>query len=184
MNYWENGRVTRRYLSVLAFALAAVWIVVDQATKWLAEAALEQGVANPLIGEWLQLRLVYNPGAAFGLGAGYTWILTVIAGLVSVALLVAATRVGNGWWAVALGSMLGGAISHFGDRLLRPPAFGNGHIVDFLDYGGFFVGNIADIALVGAAAGAVLLSFFGVQFSEPVRREPVTSPASPSDAQP
>jgi signal peptidase II len=79
--------------------------------------------------------------------------------------------------------MLGGAVSHFFDRLLRPPAFANGHIVDFIDYGGFFVGNIADIALVGAAIGAVLLSFFGVPFIEPERHEQAKSPASPSGAQ-
>jgi len=39
-----------------------------------------------------------------------------------------------------------------------------GKIVDFIDYGGFFVGNVADIALVGAAIGSVLLSFFGAPF--------------------
>ena len=136
MNYWENERVTRRRLPILTFALAAFWIITDQVTKWLAVSYLTPGVATPLIGEWFQLRLVYNPGAAFGLGTGYTWILTAIA-----------------------------------------------HIVDFLDYGGYFVGNIADIALVGAAIGAVLLSFYGIPFSEPEHREPVTSPASPSDAQ-
>lgn len=182
MNYWENERVTRRMLSVWTYALATFWILADQVTKWLAVSNLTPGVGSPLIGEWFQLRLVYNPGAAFGLGTGYTWILTVIAGVVAVGLSIAAARVADWRWALMIGSMLGGAISHFFDRLLRPPAFANGHIVDFLDYGGFFVGNIADIALVAAAIGAVLLSFFGIPFSEPARREPATSPASPSDA--
>lgn len=183
MNYWENERVTRRRLPILTFALAAFWIITDQVTKWLAVSYLTPGVATPLIGEWFQLRLVYNPGAAFGLGTGYTWILTAIAGVVAIGLAVAAARIADWRWALMIGSMLGGAVSHFFDRLLRPPAFANGHIVDFLDYGGYFVGNIADIALVGAAIGAVLLSFYGIPFSEPEHREPVTSPASPSGAQ-
>ncbi len=173
----------QRLLSVLTIGLAVSWILIDQATKWLAETYLEPGVPIPLIGEILQLRLVYNPGAAFGLGTGYTWILTVIAGVVALGLGYFSTRVHRYNWALVLGSMLGGAVSHFFDRLLRPPAFANGHIVDFIDYGGFFVGNIADIALVGAAIGAVLLSFFGVPFSEPERHEQAKSPASPSGAQ-
>ncbi|MFM6967704.1 MAG: signal peptidase II [Microbacteriaceae bacterium] len=162
-----------RSLVILTIALAAFWIVVDQLSKFLAVEYLEPGIATPLIGDLFQLRLVYNPGAAFGLGTGYTWILTVIAGAVAIGLGFLVMRVRRLDWALVVGSMLGGAISHFFDRLLREPAFANGHIVDFLDYGGFFVGNIADIALVGAAIGAVLLSFFGVPFSEPEHREPV-----------
>ena len=153
-----------------------MWIAIDQLTKFLAEAYLFEGVPIPLIGTWFQLELVYNPGAAFSIGADYTWVLTVIAGIAAVVLLVIASRVSNFWWALVIGSMLGGAVSHFYDRLLRPPAFANGHIVDFLNYGGHFVGNIADIALVGAAIGAVILNFRGVEFTKPSRREPAPTP--------
>ena len=165
--------MSRRALVVFTFGLATVWIVLDQVTKFFAAAYLTPSAGVPLLGDWFQLRLVYNPGAAFGLGTGYTWILTILAGLVAIALVVFATRVDRLVWALVVGSMLGGAISHFFDRLLRGPEFANGHIVDFLDYGGFFVGNIADIALVGAAVGAVLLSMFGVPFSAREHREPV-----------
>lgn len=165
--------MSRRALVVITFVLAALWIVLDQVTKYLAEMFLTPSVGVPLIGDWFQLRLVYNPGAAFGIGTGFIWILTVIAGIVAIALAVFATRVTRMSWALVIGSMLGGAISHFYDRLLRGETLATGHIVDFLDYGGFFVGNVADIALVAAAAGAVLLSMFGVSFSEPAHREPV-----------
>lgn len=165
--------MTRRTLAAITFGLATVWIILDQVTKYLAEKCLTPSAGVPLLGDWFQLRLVYNPGAAFGLGTGYTWILTILAGLVAIALAITATRVHRLNWALVIGSMLGGAISHFFDRLLRGPEFANGHIVDFLDYGGFFVGNIADIALVGAAVGAVLLSMFGVPFSAREHREPV-----------
>jgi signal peptidase II len=47
-----------------------------------------------------------------------------------------------------------------GDRLFREPGFAVGHIVDFIDYSGFFVGNVADIFLVGGAIYLVIASLF------------------------
>jgi len=164
--------VTRRTLTVLTFSLAAFWIALDQLTKLWAETALVGQPRTPILGGWFGLVLVYNPGAAFGLGAGFIWVLTVIAGIAVVVLIVAALRTHTFWWSLAIGSMLGGAVSHFFDRLLRGDTIGSGKIVDFIDYGGFFVGNVADIALVGAAIGSVLLSFLGVPFSSAERPKP------------
>jgi len=161
--------VTRRTLTALTFSLAAFWIALDQLTKLWAETALVGQPRAPILGGWFGLVLVYNPGAAFGLGTGFVWILTVIAGIAVVVLFVAALRTHTLLWSLAIGSMLGGAVSHFFDRLLRGDTIGSGKIVDFIDYGGFFVGNVADIALVGAAIGSVLLSFLGVPFSSPER---------------
>jgi signal peptidase II len=176
--------VTRRSLTVLTFSLAAFWIALDQLTKLWAVAALTGEPRIPVLGGWFGLILVYNPGAAFGIGTGYIWILTIIAGIAAVALFVFALRVRNPWWAVAVGSMLGGAISHFFDRLLRGDTLGTGKIIDFIDYGGFFVGNVADIALVGAAIGSVLLSMFGIPISEAERPARATSPASRASRRP
>ena len=58
---------------------------------------------------------------------------------------------------IAFGLVLGGAITHLGDRLFRDPGFARGHVVDFIAYGNWFVGNVADIAIVGGVAYAVLL---------------------------
>ena len=164
--------MTRRTLTALTFSLAAFWIALDQLTKLWAETALVGQPRTPILGGWFGLVLVYNPGAAFGLGSGFVWVLTVIAGIAVVVLVVVALRPQTFWWSIAIGSMLGGAVSHFFDRLLRGDTIGTGRIVDFIDYGGFFVGNIADIALVGAAIGSVLLSFFGVPFSSAERPKP------------
>lgn len=176
--------MTRRNILALTFALAALWIVADQASKLWAETELVGKGRIPLMGDWFGLILVYNPGAAFGLGTGYIWVLTVIAGVAVVGLFVLALRVRTTLWAIAIGSMLGGAISHFFDRLLRGETLGTGKIVDFLDYGGFFVGNIADIALVGAAIGAVLLSLFGVPITGPERQPKAPSPKAQPDRRP
>lgn len=176
----ENGAVTRRALVSLAFALAVAWFVIDQWSKIWAESELAGQGRIPILGGWFGLILVHNPGAAFGIGTGYVWILTLIAGVAVVALTILAFRVHSVWWAVVIGSMLGGATSHFGDRLLRGDTIASGHIVDFIDYGGFFVGNVADIALVGAACGAVLLGFLGVPFNGREHPERDPSPKTPS----
>jgi signal peptidase II len=147
--------------------LAAGVVAVDQLTKWWAESTLVLGRGVPVLGELVQWRLHYNPGAALGLASGSTWLLTVVAAVAVVALTVFATRVTATPWAVGVGMLLGGATTHLGDRLLRPPGFARGHVVDFIDYGGLFIGNVADIALVGGAAFLVLLTLLGV---EPGRR--------------
>lgn len=144
--------------TIVVFIQAAVWIVLDQASKWWAESTLEFGQYQPLVGDLFGLRLVYNPGAAFGIASGYTWILSIVAAVAVVGLLWFSFRVHGWWWTIGVGALLGGAISHLGDRLFREPGFAIGHIVDFLDYAGFFVGNVADIALVGGAALLVLAS--------------------------
>ncbi|WP_344322064.1 signal peptidase II, partial [Citricoccus zhacaiensis] len=50
------------------------------------------------------------------------------------------------------------AVSHLGDRLLRPPSVGQGHIVDFIAYGDWFIGNIADIFIVGGVVAVLILA--------------------------
>jgi signal peptidase II len=173
---------TRPIRQVLPWTLlwAAAIIVFDQGTKFWAEATLELGVGVPVIGEAIQWRLVYNPGAAFGIGAEFTWILTIVAALAVIGIAVFVSRISSVPWALAAGALLGGAISHLGDRLFREPGFARGEIVDFIDYFGFFVGNVADIALVGGAIAIVVLSLIGVSPRRPVRREPDPSPAAPS----
>jgi signal peptidase II len=179
-----SGEV-HRIRRVLPWTLvwAAGLIVLDQATKFWAETTLERGVGIPVIGEWIQWRLVYNPGAAFGIGREYTWILTIVAALAVIGLAVFVARLSSARWAIAVGAMFGGAISHLADRLFRDPAFARGEIVDFIDYFGFFVGNIADIALVLGAGGMILLSLLGVspRRSEPRAQDP--SPAALDDPQ-
>lgn len=172
---------TRPIARVLPWTLfwAAGIILIDQATKFWAEATLEPYVGVPVIGEWIQWRLVYNPGAAFGIGGDYTWILTLIAALAVVGIAVFVARISSVRWALAAGALLGGAISHLGDRLFREPGFARGEIVDFIDYFGFFVGNVADIALVGGAIAIVLLSLLGVSLRRPAPREQDRSLATP-----
>ena len=163
----------------LAIGIGSLAIAgLDQLSKAWAEATLTLFAYQPVVGDLLGWRLVYNPGAAFGIAADFTWVLTIFAAVAVMGLVVFALKNHNPWWGLGIASLLGGAMSHLGDRLFRDPGFGEGHIVDFIDYNGFFVGNVADIFLVGGAMYLVLLSLFhkDVTPSEPNEpREQVSS---------
>jgi signal peptidase II len=152
---------SRHHRLRLLTGLSAVLVVlVDQASKWWAETSLELFEYHPVIGDLLGWRLVYNPGAAFGMAAEFTWALTILAGIAVIALTVYGFTNRVPSIAIGIAALLGGAISHLGDRLFRDPGFAVGHIVDFIDYSGFFVGNVADIFLVGGAIYLVIASLF------------------------
>ncbi len=155
----------RRRLYAVLLGLAAATLLVDQLTKVWALASLTPGEPVDLVGSALRLNLIRNPGAAFSLGDGSTWILTVISVTILVWVSVSARKVGTMSWAVALGLLLGGALGNLVDRFFRPPGPGRGHVVDFIDYFGWFVGNVADIAIVVAAGLIMVLTFRGVPLS-------------------
>ena len=148
---------------VRALALVAVLVyLVDQVTKGLAVRHLRPGDPVPLLGTLVQLRIIRNPGAAFSIATGLTWVLTGVAVVVVVVVVRSARRLGSRGWALALGLLLGGALGNLTDRLLREPGVGRGHVVDFIDYHGLFVGNVADIAIVAAAVLVGLLGLRGI----------------------
>lgn len=153
----RTGRVLAGILG-----LAAVVLLVDQLTKMWAQSALEVGaMPKPLIGELIQLRLIYNPGAALSIASGQTWILSLLSAGVVVFVIVTARKIRSTAWALALGLVLGGALGNLGDRLFREPGFLTGHVVDFIDYGPF-IGNVADIAIVAAAVLIGYLALRGI----------------------
>ncbi|MEU7820545.1 signal peptidase II [Catellatospora sp. NPDC049133] len=168
-------------LFVLVLVLAAVLVVLDQLTKWWAVAELTGRAPIDVIGDLLQLRLTYNPGAAFSIGTEYTWVLTLIAAAAVVAIIYVSRRVQSRAWAIGLGMMLGGAFTHLLDRLFREPGFMRGHVVDFIDYGPF-VGNVADIALVGGVALILVLSLRNIPMAGPAA-EPETAPDQAAETQ-
>jgi signal peptidase II len=150
-----------------AFAIAVVVILLDQASKWWAEAELSDGKVIPVIGDLIRFVLVYNPGAAFSIGANFTWIFAVLAAAAVVWITMLTWRVESRGWMIALGLLLGGATTHLGDRLFRDPGFARGHVVDFIGYGNLFIGNIADIAIFAGAIMLAVLTVMGVHLRRP-----------------
>jgi signal peptidase II len=146
----------------LLLAVAAGVLALDVVTKLLAVEQLTDREPISLLGGLLTLRLVRNPGAAFGMAQGLTIVFTCVALGVVVVILRVARRLQSGWWAVALGLVLGGALGNLLDRLLRSPGPGRGHVVDFLELPRWPVFNLADSAIVVAAVLMVGLTARGV----------------------
>ncbi|WP_153392527.1 signal peptidase II [Ornithinicoccus halotolerans] len=152
----------RRGLFWAVLALAAVWVGLDQLVKAWAEATLTPGEPVPVVGELFQLRLVYNPGAAFSMATNATALLTVLATAVSAYIVWSARRLGSRGWALGLGLLLGGAVGNLVDRLVRAPGPGRGHVVDLFALPNFPVFNVADIGISCAAVVIALLALRGI----------------------
>ena len=110
----------------------------------------------------LQFRFVPNPGAAFSLAIGFTWIFSIVAAGVVVHPVVRpphpVVRLG-----VMFGLLLGGMLGNLTDRLFREPSFGLGHVIDFIQVWGFpAIFNVADIAIVSSMGLFILLTIRGV----------------------
>ncbi|MGO4603090.1 signal peptidase II [Terrabacter sp. 2YAF2] len=152
----------RGRLFVVLGVVAVLAYLTDQLSKIVALDVLADGEPRPFVGELIRFKLIGNPGAALSLGASNTWVMTGIALAVLVAIVVVARQLGSRAWAVALGLLLGAAIGNLTDRFVRPPGGGQGHVVDFIDYNRWFIGNVADIWIVSAAGLIIILALLGI----------------------
>ena len=110
-----------------------------------------------MIGSILQLRLVFNPGAAFSFGTSFTFIFTILSIFAVGVIAYYAIKITNKWWATVLGLALGGVLGNLTDRIFREPSLFNGHVIDLFEFPNFPVFNVADMAIVCAALLSVLL---------------------------
>ncbi len=144
---------TRRFAAVVLVVLA-----LDLATKFAAEALLPRWVGVPVLGDFFQLRLVYNPGAAFGLhvGAASRWVFMGLssAALVILAGMLRAARPGDALRVYSTALVFAGAAGNLVDRVRSARG-----VVDFLDFTfgsyHFPTFNVADSAVT---CGAILLA--------------------------
>jgi len=144
-----NGRV---------FWGAAVAIVVlDVATKFIAERHLTLHVPHRVIGDAVRFTLAYNPGAAFSMhvGPASRWVFGAFAIIALIILwhLYHTSEPGERVKALALGLAWGGAAGNLIDRVRSSAG-----VVDFIDIGvrsvRFWTFNVADS---GVSVGAVML---------------------------
>ena len=159
-----DGHPRRRPLA-LFFGVAATAYVIDLGTKMLAVDRLEPRSSVPLLGDFLQLTLVRNPGAAFSTGTSYTLVLSLVAVAAVGVVLWLSRRLGDRLWAFGLGCLLGGVLGNLTDRIFREPGVLRGHVVDFLELPNWPVFNIADICINVAAGIIILQAFRGVSYT-------------------
>ncbi len=159
----QTGRSSVRALVVLAI-LAGTALALDQFTKYLVVTSLPLGVEVPVLGDLLILQFVKNPGAAFSLAAGSTWIFSILATGVTAAILVLARKIRSIGWAVVFGLLLGGVLGNLMDRFFREPSFGLGHVIDFISTPWMMpaIYNVADICIVSSMGLFIILTLRGI----------------------
>ncbi len=117
--------LTRAHLAAALAAIAA--LVVDQATKPLAHAYVEQN--GPLeITSFLAMTAGWNTGVAFGVAAfAHPWVLIAVGLGLSAVLAVFLVKADYAFEKIALGMAIGGALANVVDRLRF------GAVRDFID---------------------------------------------------
>lgn len=151
--------VDRRYLPLIA-VIFALGYTTDQVTKFLAVRHLDPANPPSFFGGLLKLRLVFNPGAAFGMGSSFTVFLSLFAILaLGAVVFVALPRVRGLLPSVIVAFLLVGISGNLTDRLFRAPGPLRGHVVDFFAFPNFAIFNVADIFVTSAAVLLVLATF-------------------------
>ena len=145
--------------------LAAVVLVLDQATKWWMLEVVGIALRPPIeVTPFFNLVMVWNRGVSFGLFAHEAevmpYVLSGVAVAISVALFVWLARAERRWIAAAIGLVVGGAVGNVIDRLRF------GAVADFFDLhvAGWHwpAFNVADAAIV-VGVGMILLDGFATR---------------------
>ncbi|MGD7003245.1 signal peptidase II [Corynebacterium halotolerans] len=154
-------RVSQRGRSYIPMMATAVVIIaaIDQVTKTIMLNWLEPGEAVPVLGDWFRFYLLFNPGAAFSMGEGSTWLFTCIQIAFILGVALYSPKVTDRWVGVGLAMIAGGAAGNLIDRLFREPQFFLGHVVDFISVGDFAVFNVADSAITVGVVVFVISMF-------------------------
>nr|WP_245190102.1 signal peptidase II [Leucobacter exalbidus] len=162
--------------------LAAVVWIVDQTTKnWVVGHLVERETVQ-VFGEVLQWHFVRNPGAAFSMATGSTWIFTILAAVVAIVILTQLRRLRSLPWAIFLGLLLGGVLGNLTDRLTRAPGFPEGHVIDFISTPWMWlwfpeaIYNIADIAIVGGMILFIGITLLGIPIDGSGRQHAAATP--------
>lgn len=168
------GPRSRRLLFLL-FGVAAVLLALDVVSKVVAVANLEDQPPVRLLGGAVYLVLYRNPGAAFSLATGLTWLLALLAIAVVVVIAWLARKLRSTGWAIGLGMVLGGTCGNLVDRLFRAPAPLQGHVVDFVslfapDGSVWPVFNVADSSIVCGCVLVAALSLLGRDYDGTVHK--------------
>lgn len=148
----NGGARENRASAWIPAAWALTVVAADQATKAAARSLLQQGSPVEIVPGMLNLTLVFNEGAAWGMLGGFR-VLFVILALAMLALMNVRWRrlfCGSRLGTVSFALLEGGIVGNVIDRLLA------GRVTDFLDfYHGawhFPCFNIADSAIcIGVA---------------------------------
>jgi signal peptidase II len=193
---------------VRVLILSFVIVLIDQGSKLFVKGisipslgiqinGTSYGYSKPLLGNFLRLTYIENPGMAFGIDIGgklFFSIFSIIASIAIIIYLYRARRDAIGF-RIALAMILGGAVGNLIDRVFYGVIFGDaplfyGKVVDFLDVDFFDVSilghhfsrwpvfNVADAAVT---VGVILLLVFHRSALVSDKTDMAAASASPPD---
>jgi signal peptidase II len=154
-------------LGLLAYAVAAVTVLLDQLSKWWAigPMRLDDRGSVPVLPPFFRLTLVENRGVSFGLLRADNplgrWALVAAALAVVIGLIGWVRKADRPLFATAVGLVIGGAL---GNNLIDRARIGR--VVDFLDFSGLYfpwVFNVADSAITVGVALLLLDNLLAVR---------------------
>jgi signal peptidase II len=181
-------------------------VLADQVTKWLVKgismpwlgiqwSGIPLGGSRLLLGDFLRLTYVENPGMAFGIDIGGKLFFSIFSLLASIGIIYYLYRARGERFGfrLSLAMILGGAAGNLIDRVFYGVLFQNeplfyGRVIDFLDFDFFNVSlfgyhisrwpvfNIADASVT---IGVLLLLFFYRVIGEREPERGAIQPASP-----
>lgn len=147
----------------IGWAVAALVLLIDQASKWLVNGPLALPYRDSIeLLPIFRLQWVANHGVSMGFlvagSDGQRWALTLATAAIAIFVAFWLWREKRGLDRVALGLVLGGALGNILDRVRL------GYVTDFLNlhfgaWSPFLVFNIADAAISIGVALLVLRAF-------------------------
>ena len=145
---------------------ALVIVIADILTKWIVVSNFRLHEVRQVVGDYIRLTYIHNPGAAFGMFPGSrVALVTISIAAILVVVWVAWRRPAKRATVFALGLILGGAIGNLIDRIRL------GEVVDFIQVGVpphyWPVFNVADSGVtVGVVWLALEMAFGGRKTQE------------------
>jgi signal peptidase II len=144
-----------------------IWLF-DFATKHWAISAFDSR-PQKILGDLLSFTLVRNSGAAFSFATGFSIFFALLALAVVAAVVYYAKQITSSGWQLTAGLLLGGVLGNLTDRIFREPGWLSGHVIDWIQIPNWPVFNLADCAIVTAAAISFALTLRNIPPITPVR---------------
>lgn len=153
----ESGGTVVNKVAVYVGLVGGV-VALDVVTKYIVQRTLALYTPVPVLGDYVRLTYIFNPGAAFGLHLGaysrYIFLALTVLAVIVLFFWYRTTPAHDRLRLVAIASVTGGAIGNLIDRVRSHRG-----VVDFMDIGfgsvRWPVFNVADVAVT---VGAVLLA--------------------------
>ena len=157
----EAGSAAEKRMIITSIAVAAVVLICDIVTKLLVINYFKLHESVSVIEGILNWTYIRNPGAAWGMFAGYTWLLLAVSFCVFGLIIRFYRYLTEGFSErfVAMALVISGIIGNSIDRLWH------GEVIDFIDVHYYNVWhypvfNVADIAICTGVAIFVLSNTF------------------------